>query len=63
MPLHFLTASRKTEFIWRQYEACSYELAKDWRMDRYLRRLEAMLITCNKDEILMYQEQVMSLET
>ncbi len=29
------------------------ELAKDWRMDRYLRRLEAMLITCNKDEILM----------
>src|SRR5882757_2893129 len=29
------------------------ELAKDWRMDRYLRRLEAMLITVNKDEILM----------
>ncbi len=29
------------------------ELAKDWRMDRYLRRLEAMLIACNKDEILM----------
>src|SRR5258707_15021756 len=25
------------------------ELAKDWRMDRYLRRLEAMLIACNKD--------------
>ncbi len=29
------------------------ELAKDWRMDRYLRRLEAMLIACSKEEILM----------
>ena len=29
------------------------ELAKDWRMDRYLRRLEAMLITVNKEELLM----------
>jgi ATP-dependent HslUV protease subunit HslV len=29
------------------------ELAKDWRMDRYLRRLEAMLITANKDELLV----------
>lgn len=29
------------------------ELAKDWRMDRYLRRLEAMLITANKEEILV----------
>jgi ATP-dependent HslUV protease subunit HslV len=29
------------------------ELAKDWRMDRYLRRLEAMLITANKEEILI----------
>lgn len=29
------------------------ELAKDWRMDRYLRRLEAMLITVNKDELLV----------
>jgi len=29
------------------------ELAKDWRTDRYLRRLEAMLITINKDEILL----------
>jgi ATP-dependent HslUV protease, peptidase subunit HslV len=29
------------------------ELAKDWRMDRYLRRLEAMLIVANKDEILI----------
>lgn len=29
------------------------ELAKDWRTDRYLRKLEAMLITANKDEILI----------
>lgn len=29
------------------------ELAKDWRMDRFLRRLEAMLITANKDELLV----------
>lgn len=29
------------------------ELAKDWRTDRYLRKLEAMLITVSKDEILI----------
>lgn len=29
------------------------ELAKDWRMDRYLRRLESMLITISKDELLI----------
>ena len=29
------------------------ELAKDWRMDRILRRLEAMLIAVSKDELLM----------
>lgn len=29
------------------------ELAKDWRMDRFLRRLEAMLITANKTELLV----------
>ncbi|MCC5946658.1 MAG: ATP-dependent protease subunit HslV [Bernardetiaceae bacterium] len=29
------------------------ELAKDWRTDRYLRKLEAMLITCDKDGILV----------
>ncbi|MEN8247615.1 MAG: ATP-dependent protease subunit HslV [Bacteroidota bacterium] len=29
------------------------ELAKDWRMDRYLRRLEAMLIVANNDEVLV----------
>jgi ATP-dependent HslUV protease subunit HslV len=29
------------------------ELAKEWRMDRYLRRLEAMLIAASKDELLV----------
>ncbi len=29
------------------------ELAKDWRTDRYLRKLEAMLIVVNKEEILI----------
>lgn len=29
------------------------ELAKDWRMDRYLRKLEAMLISADKDEVLI----------
>ena len=29
------------------------ELAKDWRMDRVLRRLEAMMITVSKDELLV----------
>lgn len=29
------------------------ELAKDWRTDRYLRRLEAMLIAVSKEEMLL----------
>ncbi len=29
------------------------ELAKDWRMDRYLRRLESMMIVADKDELLV----------
>lgn len=29
------------------------ELAKDWRTDRYLRRLEAMLIVANNEELLL----------
>ena len=31
----------------------SIEMAKDWRTDRYLRRLEAMMITMNKEQILI----------
>ncbi len=29
------------------------ELAKEWRTDRYLRKLEAMIITANQEEILV----------
>lgn len=29
------------------------ELAKDWRMDRYLRRLEAMIVVANREELLI----------
>ncbi len=29
------------------------ELAKDWRTDRYLRKLEAMMIVVNKEELLL----------
>ena len=29
------------------------ELAKDWRMDRYLRKLEAMLVIANSEEVLV----------
>jgi ATP-dependent HslUV protease subunit HslV len=31
----------------------SVELAKEWRMDRMLRRLEAMLIVMNKEQLLL----------
>jgi ATP-dependent HslUV protease subunit HslV len=29
------------------------ELAKDWRMDKYLRRLEALMVVCDKDTSLI----------
>jgi ATP-dependent HslUV protease subunit HslV len=29
------------------------ELAKDWRTDKYLRRLEAMLVVADKDTVLV----------
>ena len=31
----------------------AHELAKDWRTDRYLRRLEALLIVCDKSDSLL----------
>lgn len=37
----------------KNMKRAAIELAKDWRTDRYLRRLEAMLITASKDEILV----------
>ena len=35
-----------------QLQRAAVELAKDWRTDRYLRRLEAMLLVADKDTIL-----------
>jgi ATP-dependent HslUV protease subunit HslV len=29
------------------------ELAKEWRKDQYLRKLEAMMVVCDKDELLI----------
>jgi ATP-dependent HslUV protease subunit HslV len=39
----------KLERFPNQLERACVELAKDWRMDRYLRRLEAMLAVSDKD--------------
>ncbi len=37
----------------KQLMRAAVELAKDWRTDKYLRRLEAMLIVASKDNILL----------
>ncbi|RYE05775.1 MAG: ATP-dependent protease subunit HslV [Rickettsiaceae bacterium] len=36
-----------------QLQRSAVELAKDWRTDKYLRRLEAMIIVADKDHILI----------
>lgn len=36
-----------------QLKRAAVELAKDWRTDRYLRRLEAMMIVADRDETLI----------
>jgi ATP-dependent HslUV protease subunit HslV len=36
-----------------QLKRAAIELAKDWRTDRYLRKLEAMLICADKEELLI----------
>jgi ATP-dependent HslUV protease subunit HslV len=36
-----------------QLKRSAIELAKDWRSDKYLRKLEAMMIVCDKDNILV----------
>lgn len=38
-------------------QRASVELAKDWRSDRYLRRLEAMLLVMSSDQILLLSGQ------
>ncbi|MDZ4372907.1 MAG: ATP-dependent protease subunit HslV [Phenylobacterium sp.] len=42
----------KLEQYPEQLARACVDLAKDWRTDRYLRRLEAMLIVADKDQIL-----------
>ncbi|MEW6103505.1 MAG: ATP-dependent protease subunit HslV, partial [bacterium] len=34
-------------------QRAAVELAKEWRMDKYLRRLEAMLVVCDKENLLL----------
>jgi ATP-dependent HslUV protease subunit HslV len=46
--LNFLKPYTK-EFSYNLKRAC-VELAKDWRTDRYLRRLESMIIAADKSE-------------
>ncbi len=36
-----------------QLPRAAVEMAKDWRMDKYLRRLEAMLLVADKDQTLL----------
>lgn len=36
-----------------QLKRACVELAKDWRMDKYLRKLEAMMIVADKEEVLV----------
>ena len=52
-----MTLFEKLEGKLKQYNGkllrASVELAKEWRTDRYLRRLEAMLIAANRDLTLM----------
>jgi len=37
----------------RQLKRACVELAKDWRTDRFLRRLEAMMVVCDRNETLL----------
>jgi ATP-dependent HslUV protease subunit HslV len=43
----------KLEIHPEQLKRACVELAKDWRTDKYLRRLEAMMIVANKDDVLV----------
>ena len=62
-----LTLIERLEAKLEQYpdqlaRAC-VELAKDWRTDRYLRRLEAMLLVADKDTILTVSYTHLTLPT
>ena len=43
----------KLEKYPKQLKRAAVELAKDWRTDRYLRKLEAMMIVADKDDTLV----------
>ena len=47
----FERLEKKLEQYPEQLARACVDLAKDWRTDRYLRRLEAMLIVADKDQI------------
>ena len=49
----FERLEQKLERFPKQLARACVELAKDWRTDRALRRLEAMLIVADKDETLL----------
>jgi len=49
----FERLEQKLEQYPNQLMRACVELAKDWRMDKYLRRLEAMMIVIDKDVSLM----------
>ncbi|MBF8246888.1 MAG: ATP-dependent protease subunit HslV [Rickettsia sp.] len=49
----FERLEKKLEKYSFQLLRSSVELAKDWRMDKYLRHLEAMLLVADKDNILL----------
>ncbi|MGB9791401.1 MAG: ATP-dependent protease subunit HslV [Thermacetogeniaceae bacterium] len=44
---------RKLEEFRGNILRAAVELARDWRLDRYLRRLEAMLVAMNKEHLLI----------
>jgi len=47
----------KLEKFPNQLKRAAVELAKDWRTDKYLRRLEAMMIVADKDDTLVLTGQ------
>ena len=49
----FERLEKKLEIYPGQLTRAAVDLAKDWRSDKYLRKLEAMMIVCDKDSILV----------
>lgn len=47
----FERLERKLEMYPGQLTRAAVELARDWRLDKYLRKLEAMMIVCDKDNM------------